>query len=313
MMPNLFEQFLNKVNRGYGQVDKNVFGGLLPGGAATPIGAAYQGVKGTRLEPIPSPMNRRTASLLDAGTSAIAKTQPFVENSIKALPNSMQSGIASGLNALPFSANLFARYFAGIGNKNLQVPESATAGIKQELDISTKHLPQTISQLEFAVNDSTNMLNDAKAGKLNSLSKFGFNPSVENLNNNLAQLKSNLNRAKQGDIAFDAYRAQDQNPLTSPATSFGNVWFSPKEQGYQANEKYDFAYGNADAKKLMGPYVSEMQGAAELTPSQYYASLAGRLDKRDGGYAVASPLTQIGRAIVSKLPDKSFDYPIVIR
>ena len=33
-MPNLFEQFLNTVNRGYGQVDKNVFKGVLPGGAS---------------------------------------------------------------------------------------------------------------------------------------------------------------------------------------------------------------------------------------------------------------------------------------
>lgn len=34
--PNIFQQFLNKVGRGYGQIDKNIFGGLLPGGAATP-------------------------------------------------------------------------------------------------------------------------------------------------------------------------------------------------------------------------------------------------------------------------------------
>ena len=310
-MPNLFEQFLNNVNRGYGQVDKNVFGGLLPGGAATPIGAAYQGVKGTRLEPVPSSTNRRVASLIDAGTGAIAKAQPFVENSIKALPNLMQSGIASGLNALPFSANLFARYYAGLGNKNLQVPDSATVGIKQALNTATKHLPEEISLLQSAVNNSTNMLNAAKAGKLNSLSKFGYNPSVQTLNNELARLKSDLNRAKQGDIAFDAYMAQDQNPLTSPATSFGYVWFSPKEQGYQANEKYDFVYGNADAKKPMGPYESEMLGTAELTPSQTFANAAA--GKSYQGFAVASPLTNIGRAIVAKLPDKSFNYPIVIR
>jgi len=34
-----FGKFLNKVGQTYGQVDKNVFGGLLPGGAATPIGS----------------------------------------------------------------------------------------------------------------------------------------------------------------------------------------------------------------------------------------------------------------------------------
>ena len=310
-MPNLFEQFLNRVNRGYGQVDKNVFGGLLPGGAATPIGAAYQGVKGTRLEPVPSPINRRAASLVDAGTGAIAKAQPFVENTIKTLPDSMQSGIASGLNTLPLSANLFARYFAGIGNKNLQIPESATAGIKQELDIQTKQLPLKIFQLKSGVTNLTNMLNDAKAGRPSSFKTFGHTTTVQSLNNGLAQAKSNLNRARQGDIAFDAYRAQDQNPLTSPATSFGQVWFSPKEQGYQANEKYDFSYGNADARKTMGPYISEMKGAAELTPSQNFASAA--VDPTFGSIAIMSPLTHIGRAIVAKLPDKSFNYPINIR
>jgi hypothetical protein len=311
-MPNLFEQFLNNVNRGYGQVDKNVFGGLLPGGAATPIGAAYQGVKGTRLEPVPSSTNRRVASLIDAGTGAIAKAQPFVENSIKALPNSMQSGIASGLNALPFSANLFARYYAGIGNKNLQIPESATAGIKQVLDTSTKYLPQRISGLESLVEAATDRLNAAKAGTLVYASnQFGFTPTIQSFNNELAELKSNLNRVKQGDIAFSAYRARDQNPLTSPATSFGNVWFRPDGNGYRANEKYDFVYGNADAKKPMGPFESEIKGEVELTPSQIYASAA--VNPTFGSIAAMSPLTQVGRAIISKLPDKSFNYPIVIR
>jgi len=310
-MPNLFEQFLNNVNRGYGQVDKNVFGGLLPGGAATPIGAAYQGVKGTRLEPVPSPINRRAASLVDAGTGAIARTQPFVENSIKTLPDPMQSGIASSLNALPFSANLFARYLTGIGNKNLQIPESATAGIKQELDIKTKQLPLKISQLELGVNNLTDMLNDAKAGRTSSFKPLGYTTTVQSLNDGLAETKSNLNRARQGDVAFNAYGAQDQNPLTSPSTSFGQVWFSPKEQGYQANEKYDFSYGNADARKPLGPYISEMKGAAELTPSQNFASAA--VNPTFGSIAIMSPFTQVGRAIISKLPDKSFNYPIVIR
>jgi len=310
-MPNLFEQFLNRVNRGYGQVDKNVFGGLLPGGAATPIGAAYQGVKGTGSNLVPSPINRRAASLVDAGTGAIAKAQPFVENSIKALPDPMQSGIASGLNTLPFSANLFARYFTGIGNKNLQIPESNTTGIKQILDTNTKYLPAMISGLELSVEAATDRLNNAKTKKLNSLDRFGYNPSVQDLNNRLAELKSNLNRVKQGDIAFSAYRTKDQNPLTSPATSFGNVWFHPDGNGYRANEKYDFVYGNADAKKPMGPFESEIKGEVELTPSQIYASAA--VDPRYGNIAEMSPLTQIGRAIVAKLPDKSFNYPIVIR
>lgn len=39
---DLFQNFLNKVGRGYGQVDKNVFGGLLPGGSDSRLVSAPQ-------------------------------------------------------------------------------------------------------------------------------------------------------------------------------------------------------------------------------------------------------------------------------
>ena len=44
-MPNLFENFLNQVNRAkraYGQVDKSIFAGMLPGGADSPLISAPQ-------------------------------------------------------------------------------------------------------------------------------------------------------------------------------------------------------------------------------------------------------------------------------
>jgi len=34
-MSDLFQKFLNRVGRTYGQADKTLFGGLLPGGAAS--------------------------------------------------------------------------------------------------------------------------------------------------------------------------------------------------------------------------------------------------------------------------------------
>jgi hypothetical protein len=62
------------------------------------------------------------------------------------------------------------------------------------------------------------------------------------------------------------YATQGQgNPLTSPSTSFGNVWFSPSKDGYTANEKYDFAYGAADQKV---PMMQLPGGIAQLDPSQ---------------------------------------------
>jgi hypothetical protein len=41
-MGELFQKFLNKVGRGYGQVDKNVFGGLLPRGSDSRLISAPQ-------------------------------------------------------------------------------------------------------------------------------------------------------------------------------------------------------------------------------------------------------------------------------
>lgn len=89
----LFQKFLNRVGRTYGQVDKNVFGGLLPGGAASTI----------------SPLKQ--------------KTQSTATNAGKALAG-------AAMNQLPDRANLFARYVTGVGNTNLQLDPSTLMGLR---------------------------------------------------------------------------------------------------------------------------------------------------------------------------------------
>jgi len=89
----LFQRFLNQVNQGYGQVDKNVFGGFLPGGAASPA----------------SPIKKK----IQQQTAVTAKT------------------LAGGLmNQLPDRVNLFGRYVTGIGNTNLQLDPSTLSGLR---------------------------------------------------------------------------------------------------------------------------------------------------------------------------------------
>lgn len=304
---DLFQQFLNKVGRGYGQVDKNVFGGLLPGGAATPIGAAFQNVTLPKGVKAPSPTTRRIASVVDAATGAIAGAQPFVERTIKSTPEPVQGAIASGLNALPFSVNLFSRYYTGLGDKNLQLPESATAGIKELLNKAPQFKDQAIKERQSMLENATQMLADVKAGKLKTL-PGGFTPSAQMLNDNVAELKSDLKRVQQGDIPFDAYRTTDVNPLTSPATSFGRLWFEPTKDGYVSKEKYDFVYGGMDEKAPMGPVPG-----AQLTPTQdLILNQMLQTQNRPKG-ANFSQLTDFGRAIVGKMPDKSFEYLINIR
>lgn len=306
----LFQQFLNRVNRGYGQLDKNVFGGLLPGGAATPIGAAFQGVKLPKEVKI-SPTTRRIGSLIDAAAGAVAGAQPIVERTIKATPDPVQGAIASGLNALPFSVNLFGRYYTGLGDRNLQIPESATRGIKEVLDITASAQDQGIKEYTSRLQNATEMLNAAKAGTLKippNAPPGAFTPTARMLNDEVAALKSDLNRIKQGDIPFDAYRTTNTNPLNSPATSFGSVWFSPTTGGYQAKEKYDFVYGAADAKAPIGPVPG-----ANLSPTQSLILNQMLLAKDKPKGANYSPVTDFGRAIVGKMPDKAFEYFINIR
>lgn len=319
-MGDLFQQFLNKVGRGYGQVDKNVFGGLLPGGAATPIGAAFQR-SGIPKNQQPSDTARRKAALIDAAATTVSNVQPFVERTIKASPEPVQGAIASGLNALPFSVNLFSRYYTGLGDKNLQIPESATRGIKQVLDTSVANRQELIKQSQSTVDSLSAMLNAVRnkqypLQQANASGPFGgYVPPAQEINNILAAEKSKLNRMKQGDIPFYAYSATDSNPLTSPATSFGSLWFSPNQNGYRSNEKYDFVYGAADAKVPSGP---DPTGFTLPDPSQEAALNAAMGIQLPGGKkpmlsTTTHPLTFFGRSVVMKMPDKSFTYPINIR
>jgi len=79
-----FQQFLNKARRGYGQVDKNIFGGLLPGGAAS----------------LASPVKQQIKSTIETEAKKLA---------------------GGAMNQLPDRVNLFTRYLTGVGNTNLQL------------------------------------------------------------------------------------------------------------------------------------------------------------------------------------------------
>ena len=305
-MGDLFQKFLNRVNRGYGQVDKNVFGGLLPGGAATPIGGAFQR-SGIPKDQQPSNFDRRKASLIDAAATEIAKAQPTVERTVQAAPPVVQQMVSKGLNALPFSANLFGRYYTGMGASGLEIPETMTKQVGQAID-NPGYFKKTLSDSIEEEKNLNAILNNPNAAGMNE-------PSMRKYANDaLAETRSSIKRMQAGDVPYSPYATQGQrNPLTSPSTSFGNVWFSPSKDGYSANEKYDFVYGAADQKV---PMVQLPGGIAQLDPSQEAAfTSAVGLQGPQGMIPTASahPLTFFGRSIVMKMPDKSFTYPINIR
>ena len=302
-MGDLFQKFLNRVNRGYGQVDKNVFGGLLPGGAATPIGGAFQR-SGIPKDQQPSNFDRRKASLIDAAATEIAKAQPTVERTVQAAPPVVQQMVSKGLNALPFSANLFGRYYTVMGASGLEIPETMTKQVGQAID-NPGYFKKIISDSIEEEKNLNAILNNPNAAGMNE-------PSMRKYANDaLAETRSRIKRMQAGDVPYSPYATQ--NHLTSPSTSFGNVWFSPSKDGYSANEKYYFVYGAADQKV---PMVQLPGGIAQLDPSQEAAfTSAVGLQGPQGMIPAASahPLTFFGRSIVMKMPDKSFTYPINIR
>lgn len=307
-MGDLFQKFLNRVGRGYGQVDKNVFGGLLPGGAATPIGAAFQR-SGIPKEQQPSAFDRRKAALIDAAATGIANAQPFVEKTIQKAPPIVQQTVSKGLNALPFSANLFGRYYTGLGAADLEIPKVMTSRIGKVID-NPKYFEKLLADSIEEEKSLSAILNNPNAAGMNE-------PSMrKHANDALAETRSRIKRMQAGDVPYTPYGLFGHgldNPLTSPATSFGNVWFKPTKDGYTANEKYDFVYGAADKKV---PMVQLPGGIAQLDPSQHAAlTSAVGMQGPKGVIPSASshPLTFFGRSIVMKMPDKSFTYPINIR
>lgn len=293
---DLFQNLLNTVKRGYGQVDKRVFGGFLPGGAATPIGEAYQRSRIPKQYQL-SDMDRRKAAIVDKFTGIVADAQPVVEKVVKSSPAPVQKAISSGLNALPFSANLFGRYYTGVGGQGLVVPQEIPG------QIST-----TINQPNYLSNSIK--AHSERAKEFEALLKNPVGPAKEYrraLNDQLAETRSTLGRMQAGDVPYSGYET-GTNPLTSPSTSIGRIWLTPNDNGYEAKDKYDFIYADADrTTPTIGP------GIPFLTPSQEAAFhvINPNASLPPGAKPVGASmhsLTNLGRAIVMKMPDKSFTY-----
>ena len=296
-------QLFNKARRGYGQADKNVFGGLLPGGAATPIGAGFQGVKEVRGgPPLPSELTRKTASVIDRLSNRIAGAQPVVESIVKGLPGPVRTGLSAGLNRVPFSANLFARYYTGLGNEGLQVPKDITTGISQQVNEP--------GYKEGVLND----LRNKKEGLMRA-SKFSlYLPTMSDM----AEINSDIKKVEQGIYPYNPYprygrSTSNNNPLTSPATSVGRAWIKPKDGGgFEGTDRYNFEYADADKfdKVMSGTGI----GLDYLPPSKLQALRAAGYDPylapSSQGHVTRAPIVEFLRGVVMQLPDNSFTYDI---
>lgn len=328
----IFKQLFDKARRGYGQVDKNVFGGLLPGGAATPLGAKFQEIQEQTGAP-PSlhhfggPVTySKTAALLDTIATRLAGTQPIVQDIVKNSPDVVQQTLANKLNSLPFSANLFSRYYTGIGNKNLQIPNKLIDTVSNQVSRdqnSTSSFNSLFNSLK--ARKSIEEFNAERAQKLlNKIDSGGINDELglwrRRANDTLAESRSNLAKLNSGQIRYVPYNniTDKGNSLDSPVTSFGSMWLRPTPTGFQATERYDFnQYANADRLPNMNQNT--------VTPSQErILTLVDELQKRspfntssekpsgNDYFSLANndPLTVFGQALVMKMQGKPFDYKI---
>lgn len=99
-MPNVFQNLLNQVGRGYGQLDKNVFKGVLPGGASISSSIAPD-IRNISQSPIYKIVRDKVAvPILDKG---------------------MEAGI------VPAKEGMFARFLSGTSQPLTRVPADTKA------------------------------------------------------------------------------------------------------------------------------------------------------------------------------------------
>jgi hypothetical protein len=97
---DLFQRFLNQVNRGYGQIDKNVFKGVLPGGASISSSIAPD-IRNISQSPIYKTVRDKVAvPILDRG---------------------METGV------VPAKEGMFARFLSGTAQPLTRIPADTKA------------------------------------------------------------------------------------------------------------------------------------------------------------------------------------------
>ena len=253
-----------------------------------------------------TPFHKDVEKLTNTMASSIANIQPAIKTNIKNSPGFVRNIISSGLNQLPVSANLFARYYTGLGGEGLHLPSSFIEEIRPQIEATKKVLPE---QTRFA---------EEEVKVLNSLSRTSKNKR-EMYNDSLAEAKSSLNQLKSGNIPVYQYMseaAQKANPLSSTATSLGSAWFTPTtEGGWKTKEKYDFMYGGADKKGPYGVTKSEINSPSEefaTAAAQGFLNIFANDKKLLRDEATSNPLTHFGRSVVAKMDPSSFEYDVNI-
>jgi hypothetical protein len=335
---SFFGRLQRFAGQAYGALDRSV-GGILPGGADNPyIGKSTPYFSRPSISPppnvsgkiinftTPSPFEKDLGRAVDAGASAVASVQPKIKDFVSNSPRFIQDAVSTGLNKLPVSVNLFGRYYTGLGDKGLELPQSFINDTKTAIQKSVLNVPQELTNLQKSEQIMQNSLNNLRQGNLQGASNqpnFTLLPGSDReglyhmVNNSLAENRSRQNQLKAGNIAigYQNEEANSANPFTSLKTSLGSAWFKPtNEGGWSTKEKYDFEYAGEDKRQPSTVTTVELP-----SPSQNFSNLAAssflnefnqkQKQKQD---VTGNPATFFGRAVVAKMNPAPFDYTINI-
>ena len=207
---DLFQNLLNKVSRGYGQVDKGVFKGLLPGGAAISPGVSSV---------------VRTFSTSPAYKTARDKAV------IPLLDVAMERGI------VPAKEGMFGRFLSGTSMPLTRIPADTRAAeslINSRLANPTERDKQLVdfSQRMKTWQDKARKVTDQ--AKMYNMYGIG-SPATTQQRQEVAQLQLNLDqRAKQlgmedpndyymGNEGIRSERKATYNPLNYSMSSYSNL------------------------------------------------------------------------------------------
>lgn len=204
-MPNLFQSFLNQVNRGYGQLDKNVFKGVLPGGAASPL----------------------------SGPRAILQkvTSPQVARDFVAVPlldTAMQAGV------VPPAPGMYARFLSGTEKPLTKLHPDLLKEIPAAVQKAST--PQTVTNPEW--NQAYNqVLAEKKAEFKDPVTAKMFAMDYMNRSQIPRKIQNALVIDKQGRIPIQYDHYGNPSSLTETLGQF----YADKKTG-EITDRYDFNY-----------------------------------------------------------------------
>lgn len=264
-------------------------------------------------------LQKDLGGVINTAASAVAGAQPIIKKFVSSSPI-VQDTASTVLNKLPVSVNLFGRYYTGLGNKGLELPQSFINDTRGAIQQNAPEMPQMLQELqkgEQSLQSMRNALLQSPVGTDSFIS--GMNPTnkkslYQSVNDSLAENKSHQNQINTGNVIITDLSNSSKNPFTSLGTSLGRAVFKPTSAGgWSTNEKYDFEYGGADEKQSQNVQRS---GPSLRTPSQEFAYRAAynllRGSSPSTDFAAANPAADFGRAVVAKMSPTSFNYNINI-